>query len=288
MTRWLRLSVVAWLCAANAAQAAPALWKVKDADTTVYLFGTIHALPKGTQWFEGRVREAFEASDTVVLEMLAPKTEAELAPVVMSLGFSAGQPPLAARVGPAERPRLQTVVREAGVPAAALDAMDTWFATVTLSAQQLTRLGLDPKLGVEKTLTARAERGGKTLVGLETVAEQMGFFDKLPEADQRAYLTATLKQWPEMKAKIGGLVGRWAAGDVEALGTEMNESLRETPKLAKVLLADRNARWADWLDKRMDRPGTLFVAVGAGHLAGPDSVQAMLAKRGLKAERVAP
>jgi uncharacterized protein YbaP (TraB family) len=115
----------------------------------------------------------------------------------------------------------------------------------------------------------------------------MGFFDGLPEADQRAYLTATLKQWPDMKARMGDLVGRWVAGDVEALGSELNESLRETPKLSKLLLADRNARWADWIRTRMAQPGTLFVAVGAGHLTGPDSVQAMLAKQGLKAERVA-
>lgn len=284
-----RRSIAALLVAlspAAAAQAAPALWAVKDADTTIYLFGTIHALPKETQWFDGAIRQAFDKSDTVILETLAPRNEAELAPVVMSLGFSAGQPPLADRVAPTERPRLDKAAREAGLSPASLNAMETWLATVTLSAQQLSKLGLDPKLGVEKMLTAKAEAAGKKLVGLETVAQQMGFLDTLPEADQRAYLSATLKEWPAMKAKLGELVGYWTAGNVEALGKAMNEDVSETPKLTKVLLSDRNARWADWIRNRMAQPGTVFLAVGAGHLAGPDSVQTILSKRGLKAERL--
>jgi len=268
------------------ARAAPALWKVSDADTTIYLFGTVHALPPGTVWYEGAVRKAFEASDTLVLEMVAPKNEAELGPTLMALGFSDGQPPLAERVAPPERSRLTTILREAGVSGAALNAMETWLATITLSLQQLKSFGLDPKLGVEATLTAKAQASRKPVVGLETAAEQMGFFDQLPEADQRAYLSATLKQWPEMKATMRDLVARWSAGDVDAIGAELNESMRETPRLAKVLLGDRNARWAGWIKSRLAKPGTVFVAVGAGHLAGTEGVQAMLAKQGLKATPV--
>lgn len=287
MIRRLRQSLAAiLLLTAGSAQAAPALWAVKDADTTIYLFGTIHALPKEAAWFEGPMRAAFERSDTVVLEMLTPKSEAELAPVVMSLAFSAGQPPLLERVPAAARPKLQAAVKEVGLPTAALNAMETWFATLTLSAQQIAKLGLDPKLGVERTLTTKAEASGKKLVGLETAAQQMGYLDALPEADQRAFLSATIEDWSAAKSKLGEFVALWTAGNVEALGREMNEDVGETPGLAKALLTDRNARWADWIKGRMAQPGTIFVAVGAGHLAGPDSVQALLAKRGLKAERL--
>jgi uncharacterized protein YbaP (TraB family) len=78
----------------------------------------------------------------------------------------------------------------------------------------------------------------------------------------------------------------WASGDTDRLAAQLNEDLRTTPRLAQLLLTDRNARWADWIAARLDKPGTVFVAVGAGHLAGSDSVQAMLAKKGLRAERV--
>lgn len=284
----IRRSLVAlsFAIAAPAAEAAPALWKVADGDTTIYLFGTVHALPPGTSWYEGPVRQAFEKSDTLVLEMVAPKNEADLGPALMALGFSAGQPPLAERVAPPERPRLAAAVREAGLPATALNAMETWLATMMLSIQQLKNVGLDPKLGVERELTTKAEANRKRIVGLETVSEQMGFFDGLPEVDQRAYLSATLKQWPEFKTKIRDLVGHWTAGDVTGLGEEFNKSMKETPRLAKVLLTDRNERWAGWIKSRLAQPGTVFVAVGAGHLAGGDSVQASLARHGLKPERV--
>ena len=274
------------LAAAPAAQAAPALWKVSDADTTIYLFGSIHALPGGTPWYSGPVKTAFEKSDTLVLEMVMPKSESDFAPSLMAMGFSDGQPPLAERVAATERPRLAAALRAASLPATALNAMETWLATLMLSMQQFKSFGLDPRNGVERQLTTKAEAARKRIVGLETAAEQMGYFDALPEADQRAFLSATLKQWPEMKPKIGQLIGKWTAGDEAAIGEEFNSSMKETPRLAKVLLADRNARWADWIKARMAQPGTVFVAVGAGHLSGTDSVQAKLARHGLTSERV--
>ncbi|MFC3712101.1 TraB/GumN family protein [Sphingoaurantiacus capsulatus] len=285
----IRRTLVALLLSAvvvPTAHAAPALWKVSDADTTIYLFGSVHALPPGIPWYDGEIRTAFEKSDTLVLEMIAPKNEADLAPVMMALGFSDGHPPLAQRVAPPERPRLTTAAREAGIATQTLNAMETWLATLMLSMQQFRSLGLDGRHGVEKQLTTRAESARKRIVGLETVAEQMGYFDKLPEPDQRAFLTATLKQWPDMKARMRGMIDSWAKGDDAAIGTEMTAAMKETPRLAKVLMTDRNTRWASWIKGRMAQPGTVFVAVGAGHLAGPDSVQAVLARGGLKAERV--
>jgi hypothetical protein len=284
MLRWSFVALL--LAAAPAAHAAPALWKVSDSDTTVYLFGSVHALPAGTPWFAGPVKTAFESADTLVLEMVAPKTESDFAPSLMAMGFSDGQPPLAERVAATERPRLAAALRDASLPATALNAMETWLATLMLSMQQFRSFGFDPKLGVEHQLTTKAEAAGKRIVGLETAAEQMGYFDSLPEADQRAFLSATLKQWPDMKAQIGKLVGKWTAGDDAAIGAEFTASMQQTPRLSKVLLADRNARWAAWIKARMAQPGTVFVAVGAGHLAGPDSVQTKLARHGLKSERV--
>jgi uncharacterized protein YbaP (TraB family) len=55
----------------------------------------------------------------------------------------------------------------------------------------------------------------------------------------------------------------------------------------KPLLVDRNVNWAEWIDTRLDKPGVVFMGVGAGHLGGSDSVQAILAKRGIKSARIA-
>ncbi len=58
------------------------------------------------------------------------------------------------------------------------------------------------------------------------------------------------------------------------------------PELYEALLTRRNRAWTDWLIARLDRPGTVLFAVGAGHLAGRVSVQSMLAGRGFTARRI--
>ena len=121
---------------------------------------------------------------------------------------------------------------------------------------------------------------------LESFEWQMSLFDTLPEEQQLAMLKGYLDEMDKADAFIPAMMESWAAGDTEKLASLMNEALKDDPKLAKLLLADRNAKWADWIQKRMAQPGTVFVAVGAGHLGGKDSVQDYLAKKGLKTERV--
>jgi uncharacterized protein YbaP (TraB family) len=90
----------------------------------------------------------------------------------------------------------------------------------------------------------------------------------------------------KVDTQMSGMVDDWTRGDPEALAREMNDELKSSPEVAKVLLTNRNRTWAGWIKQRMAMPGTVFVAVGAGHLAGPESVQANLAKLGVKATRV--
>ena len=85
---------------------------------------------------------------------------------------------------------------------------------------------------------------------------------------------------------MDAMVADWSRGNPEGLAATMNESLKESPEVARALLVDRNAKWAAWIAERMRTPGRVFIAVGAGHLAGPDSVQAQLGKYKLKAVRV--
>ncbi len=55
-------------------RATPALWEIRDADTTIYLFGTFHTLDGRTVWFGDKVREAFDASGELVLETIVPES----------------------------------------------------------------------------------------------------------------------------------------------------------------------------------------------------------------------
>lgn len=272
---------------AQAAGDGPALWVVKDDDTTIYLFGTVHMLPDGFDWLRAPVEKAFAASDTVVFETLGTMEPGKVQPIIMAMGFSPGQPSLAARVPEAARPKLAEAVDDAGIPPAALDRMETWLATMTLSSARVVKLGYGLESGVESQLMARAISARKRIEGLETIEEQLSFFDTLPETEQRTLLANSLDDMDTIKALVDSAVKEWSAGNVDAVAALLESDVKSSPLLAQRLLADRNANWANWIAARLDStPGTVFVAVGTGHLAGDDSVQAMLAAKGFETERI--
>jgi uncharacterized protein YbaP (TraB family) len=276
--------------AAYAQQAAtqdadPALWVVKDQDTTIYLFGTIHVLKPGLSWFDEGVKDAFDKSDSVMLEMVEPD-QATQQSVILQKAVNPTGPTLTEQLPEDKRAAYAAAMTGIGVPPAMMDRFDPWLAAVQLSVGTLVKDGYDPASGAEKVITAAAKEAGKPVEGLETFDQQIGYFDGLPQDVQVKFLTQTVDELPEIKTSIEKMVGQWSKGDPDALGATMNEDMQKLPQLGKILLTDRNARWAEWIEKRMAQPGTVFIAVGAGHLAGPDSVQAFLAKRHLTATRV--
>lgn len=263
----------------------PALWVVRDADTTIYLFGTVHLLRPGLSWFDDGVRKAFDASNELVLELVMPP-ESQMQALVTELGTTKSGPALPAQLSPATAAKLRGELSKLGMSPNALDRTEPWLAAMTLSVLPLRQLGYDDKDGAEQVLSAAARAAGKPIVGLETAQQQLGYFDRLSMPAQRQLLATTLDDLPGMGSEIDAMVKDWSAGDADALARLLNADLDRTPELKQALLVTRNRNWANWIAARMQRPGTVFVAVGAGHLAGSDSVQAELAKRGLKVERV--
>lgn len=264
----------------------PALWVVKDADTTIYLFGTVHVLKPGLSWFDEAVKDAFDTSDQLMLELVMPDDQMEVANTMMPLAIDQSGKTLSSRLAPEQLKAYEAAMASVGLPAAQFDKFEPWFPAITLSVMPLTKLGYDPEQGAEKQLTRLAKSSGKPVAGFETLGEQLGFFDTLPENQQVAFLNSVVKDLDKLGPQLDRMVVLWAKGDPDGLAIAMNESLAATPELARTLLWDRNARWADQIKARMDQPGTVFVAVGAGHLAGQHSVQDYLKERGLVAERV--
>lgn len=264
----------------------PALWVVKGKQTTIYLFGTIHVLKPGLTWFDEAVKSAFDKADEVKLEIVMPDP-ATMQGLVQATGVApAGTPPLTQRLPADKRAAFTKAVTDLGLPANALDRFKPWLAATQLSVAPLSKLGYDSANGPEEVITEAAKQAHKPLSGLETPQQQLGFFGSLSEKAQLQFLESTVDELPTLDKQMASMVDEWARGDPEALAREMNDKLKSSPEVAKVLLVDRNRNWAQWIKQRMTKPGTVFIAVGAGHLAGPDSVQAQLAKLGLKAERV--
>ena len=271
---------------AAAPEPKPALWKLSDADTTIYLFGTIHILPKDMAWRTPVLEKAIEDSDELVLETADGVDLTKTAKVMMTMATSPGLPPLADRVPPEKRAGLAALIKSAGVPAKMLDGMETWAAAMMLTAMSFRTMGYNAEAGVERGLASLYGAEKKPVLGLETIEQQFGFFDTLPEETQRVFLEGTIEDPETSRATFTAMLRAWASGDTDAIARTFDGEASLTPELREVLMKRRNAAWTDWLAKRLDKPGTVMVAVGAGHLAGQDSVQEMLAARGLKAERV--
>lgn len=270
----------------TAAPARPALWKVSDPDTTIYLFGTIHVLPKDVAWRTPAFDAALNGADELVLEIADQNDKAAAAQTFRTLAVSPNLPPLLERVPAEKRPALQAMLTKAGLKPQTLDPLETWAAAVTLGAALYAGAGLTADNGVERALSGAAEQTAKPTVGLETTAQQLGYFDALPEAAQRELLASVVDDSKNVAAEFEKMVSAWRRGDVDAIAATFDDELRKSPELATVLLDRRNANWTEWLKGRLAKPGTAFVAVGAGHLAGKGSVVERLRAAGMKVERV--
>lgn len=263
----------------------PALWVVKDADTTIYLFGSVHVLKPGLGWFDDEVKAAFEKSDTLVLEMVEPPA-AEVAKIMADLSIDKSGNTLREKMSAADRAEFEAALKKLKITPETLDPLDPWAAAINVYYAGLFKAGYDPLSGVETQLTAAAKATKKPIVGLETMREQLSIFDKLPLKIQLGYAVDTAKAVDSIEEETDKLVAHWAKADTDGVAALMNEGF-DSLGMTEPLLTRRNANWARWISQRMKKKGTVFMAVGAGHLAGNASVQQLLEAYGLKAERVA-
>lgn len=261
---------------------APALWKLTDEDTTIYLFGTVHVLPDGVQWLDERITSALASADQFVTEVDMREMEGS-AQLMASAGIIQTGQTLRSMMTEEDRAEYEVAVASLGMPVEAFDPFEPWFASLNLSLLPLIEAGYDPASGVEMVLGGMVE--GKSRAALESVAEQVAMFDGMPLETQLAMLDATVAAMPEVKTTVDSMVSEWLAGDADGLAELMNASV-DDPALYQRLLVDRNANWVDWIEQRLGEPGTVFMAVGAGHLAGSNNVQTLMGAYGLKAERI--
>lgn len=276
--------------AAAAAAPGPAIWLLSDADTSIYLFGTIHILPPGLEWRSAEFDRLVAQADELVMETADDRAERRddaLLPLMM-LGKNV---PLANRISPERRDGLRRMIAESGLAPEAFDGLQTWAAAMTLAVMAIARhyagdedVSVDALTGVEDALRADFEARGRPISGVETSHGQLSIFARMPLRTQRAMLESMVESFESGDADMmdPGEDG-WVRGDVTRMAEEMEAM---PPELFDALLVRRNQAWTDWLIARLDRPGTILFAVGAGHLAGRASVQSMLEARGFTVRRI--
>lgn len=262
----------------------PALWKLADEDTTIYLFGTVHVLKPETKWRSPELDAALARADTIWTEadVLSQDAQVQAAQLAMNLGtYGTSGGSLAATLDDGEEKEVREALDILGVPFAAVDGLKPWMAGLQIANVAMMKAGYSPGAGVETTIISEAGAAGKELQYFESVSEQIRFFANLPEDDQIAFLVAGAESIEDDPGLLDRLIEAWAQGDVAEVG-EMMSDIDEmgSQRVYDELLVARNARWVPRIEAMLDEPGTVLVAVGAGHLAGPDSVIAMLRAEG--------
>ena len=281
----LGLATLASCATRRAEHAGPsALWPSPDA-TPPSICSAIHLLPHYA-WLTPAFTSVAGSQGLIVETLVDSSNPQALAGELARLGFRDGLPPLATRVPPEKRTMLDGAIAKTGIPRPAFDRMETWAAAFMLLGTQFKDLGLTGDDGVETVLRASFAQAGKPVGQLETNTEQLSLFDTLPESAQRALLEGAIDAPAAMRSQFNEMLSAWASGDVAAIGTSFNEDLAGSPELRDALLKRRNVNWTRWIQRRMTTPGSVFVAVGAGHLAGSDSVVAMLQRDGYQVRRV--
>lgn len=259
-------------CGQPTVEARPAMWRVSDGDTTVWLLGSIHLLPANVAWRTPLIDRAIAESDTLVLES-SPDDRGDFDATATGTGL----PPVASRVSPGKRPALEAMIARTGAPRAKLDRYKNWAVAAMLETGSAIADGASLKNGVEEKLWGAFDQAGKTRTVFYRVKEQLSLLDTLPDELQREMLENTLLE----KENYRETLKAWETGDVASL-----EKHATCTPLDGRLVGQPNDRWSKWIAWRMRQPGTLLVAVGLGHLVGPYALPKLLAARGLKVERV--
>jgi uncharacterized protein YbaP (TraB family) len=241
----------------------PALWVVNDNDTIIYLFGTFHALDGKSDWFEQAVKTAFSESDQLMLETLVPE-------------------PMRAP-GNAVRPNIPLTGQPGPIVKLAPSASSMLASSRTVMNAGRSE-GMSTDRGADAVLRAAAEDLGKPVGGLESFQFQLNMFSTLQDSPKAAPPDAAGMR--ALAMVLGQLQAAWNRGDIDSFAPLLRQMQTPSPKTYQTMFVERNTRWAHWIADRLKAPGTVFVAVGAGHLSGPDSLQSQLATLGVKSARI--
>lgn len=266
----------------------PALYVVRDADSTMYLYGTVHVRPNGADWGDEDVRRALAESQEIWTEIeMSAEADARVQALAQQAGAAPQGRPLSSWLTAEENARLNALTQSLGIPSGALENTQPWAAALALSLIPIMQAGYNPMSGVDRAIDAYGDQNGKTMRALERAEDQIGFLSGLSPELQRAMLIEAIDETQEGPALLNQMSRAWERGDLASLEeVVIDDTRREYPELYQTLFVRRNAEWMVTLVRELNGAGVDFVAVGAGHLIGDDGLVALMRARGYSVERV--
>jgi uncharacterized protein YbaP (TraB family) len=284
----LLMGLVAHLVSAEETRGLPTkgcVWDLRSKESVVTIVGSIHLWKKGSLPISAEMEEAFQLSDSLVLEVDPGRAGWEtMQGMLLSKGiYQAGK----TLEGSLSRGAFQAVLaraKETGLDASILNRLKPWLVALTVTGLKLNKLGLDPNYGVDRYFVDKAKKSGKGISGLETVEEQLALFDGMSRDTQESLLLQALKDLETIEKELDQLLQAWSLCDQKVLETLLLGSFKEYPDVYTRAISDRNRRWLPKIESLLDRKGKTMLIVGAGHLVGKDSIILLLKERGFLVE----
>ncbi|MFT3762014.1 MAG: TraB/GumN family protein [Pseudoxanthomonas sp.] len=276
--------------AASARPPVPLLWKVSDADNSVYLLGSFHLLRPDDYPLSKDVDAAFEDAESLLFELPPQDMDSPaMSAKMLQAGIRRDGRTLQDDLDPGTWAALQDYAAKNGLPLAGLSNLEPWLVGLTISIAEMTKQGLDPKLGLDAHFVGAAAAANKPAAGLESGDEQIALLAGMDAADQVQFLAEALDEAAKGSRESARLHAAWRDGNAALLLDEMAaEMKREYPRLYRRINVERNDRWvpkiARLLDDSHDRD--TLVVVGTLHLLGSDGVVEKLRAKGYKVERI--
>ena len=265
--------------------ALPPLWTVRDGDSELVIFGSVHVLPADLDWRPPALDVALAQADDVWFELpIDPATQSRIAELALEKGLLPKGVSLSQLLPPADRARLERVSIRAGIRPEQLQRFKPWLAEASLALADFGRQGGRAQKGVEQVLSASLPATTQRRA-FETPEQQIDFLAKANEAQQVASLAETLRQMDETPDLYKDLIAAWMGADLMGLERQALDPVRaKTPQLYRTLIRDRNRRWVGAIEQRLAGQGRSVMIVGVGHLLGKDGVPDQLRRLGYVVE----
>jgi len=288
MRRGLARGLAGALLFALGAQGAHArdtsVWSMKGTRNTVYLAGSVHALPKEDSAFPEQLERVYKASDVVVLEVdLDDMNPLDAVKFITANGTLPANQSLKDVLGDEPYTRVSKLAESLEIPEVVIAKLEPWAAALVLTQFALTKTGFDPQLGIDMQITERARADGKPIEGLETVIDQLSVFDARSFEEQSRFLLDSAEDAPNLNKDLQELIQAWRAGDLRALEKAFIKERAKSPGLYDALLGVRNRQWLPKIEALLEEDRDYLVVVGALHFVGSDGLLALLKKDGHKA-----
>ena len=253
------------------------VWHVGGEQNDIWLLGSVHMLRRSDHPLPPIMDRLYEQAEILLMELdMDDLDEVAMQALFQEAGLLPAGTTLADVLGPERYARASAAADAADIPLDMLAGSEPWLAALITEQVMLGRAGFSALHGIEIHFLGRALADDKDILGLETVAEQVGIFDTLAMADQAELLLQTLENADRSADRMAPLIDAWRRGDTAYLEETMLAEMSAVPGVYERLLVERNRRWIGTILELLDDDDDYLIIVGAAHLVGDDGVPALL------------